>query len=556
MTRALTRGQIARAAGVVLIGFLASGILGLLRAAIFNALFGASAQLEAFYAAQRIPELLFTLVAGGALGSSFIPVFSKYLTDDRPEQAWRLASAVMTLSALAALIFGILLMLTAPWYMPLLYNRAVYLDVAIHMTQIMLLTTVIFSISGLLMGILNTHQNFLLPALAMSMNNIGLIIGGVIFAPLLSTAVGLFAYPPANPLAAYQFLPDLHALTVYLAPPNLNVYGLALGAVLGASLHLVIQVFGLPRIGARLRFLPDYQTEGVMQVLRLMLPRVIGLGVAQINFLVNTGFATSMGVGSLIALNTAWIVMFFVLGVIGQSIGTAVFPSLSALAAANDLAGYKDRLASAIRSVLFLAFPATLGLIILGQPIIAVLFQRGAFDAEATAGTAWALAFFAVGITGHALLEVLSRAFYALSDTMTPVLIGLASMLSNILLSVLFIQFVGDPASLARGPFAGLALANSLTTLLESAALWWILRRRIGSINDANVISGASRALIASVIMSLAVFGMMNALDLPALPLTVIGSVLGVGVFFGLAFALGLEEARTIPAIVLRRFRR
>ncbi|MCU0496094.1 MAG: murein biosynthesis integral membrane protein MurJ [Anaerolineae bacterium] len=556
MTRALTTGQIARAAGVVLIGFLASGILGLLRAAIFNALFGASAQLEAFYAAQRIPELLFTLVAGGALGSSFIPVFAKYLTDDRSDQAWRLASAVMTLSALAAFVFGVLLILAAPWYMPLLYNRALYLDLAIHMTQLMLLTTVIFSISGLLMGILNSHQNFLLPALAMSMNNIGLIIGGVIFAPLLSTAVGLFAYPAANPLIAYQFLPDLQGLTAYLAPPSLNVYGLALGALLGASLHLTIQLFGLPRIGARLRFLPDYQTEGVIQVLRLMLPRVIGLGVAQINFLVNTSFATSMGVGSLIALNTAWIVMFFVLGVIGQSIGTAVFPSLSALAAANDLPGYKDRLASAIRSVLFLAFPATLGLITLGQPIIAVLFQRGAFDAEATAGTAWALAFFALGITGHALLEVLSRAFYALSDTMTPVLIGLASMLSNIILSVLFIQFVGDPGSLSRGPFAGLALANSLTTLLESAALWWILRRRIGSINDVHVISGASRALIASLLMGLAVFGLVTFFDLPSLSLTVIGSVLGVGVFFGLAFALRLEEARTIPGVLLRRFRR
>lgn len=527
---ALSTRQVATAALIVLAGFLASGILGVVRTAAFTAIFGASAELEAFYAAQRIPELLFTLVAGGALGSSFIPVFSKYRASGNTAQSWQLASAVMTFSALAAAILGIVLALTAPLYMPILYNREAYLEIAIRMTQLMLITTVIFSISGLLMGILNAHQNFLLPSLALSMNNLGLIAGALIFAPLLSST-------QAEP----------------------NIYGLALGALLGAVLHLAIQLPGLRPINARLRFLLDFRIQGVRQVLTLMLPRVLGLGVTQINFLVSTAFATGvlMAEGSLTVLNTAWFLMFFALGIIAQSVGTAVFPSLAALAATNDIPGFKDRLAGALRSVLFLSFPASVGLIVLGRPVIAVLFERGAFTPEATAGTAWALSFYALGIAGFSLLEVLSRAFYALSDTRTPVLAGLAAMISNIALNVVFIQFIGIPGSLERGPFAGLALANALTTLLEGLALWWLLRRRLAGINDAYIVSGAARALIAALVMGGVVALTANVLsNSPDILIAVIGGGVGVVVFFGMALLLKIDEARTIPGVILRRFRR
>ena len=195
------------------------------------------------------------------------------------------------------------------------------------------------------------------------------------------------------------------------------------------------------------------------------------------------------------------------LGVIAQSVGTAVFPSLSALAAANDMAGFKDRLAGAMRGVLFLAFPAMVGLILLGSAGDRVLFQRGAWTAEDTAATAWALSFFALGIAGHCLLEVLSRAFYALSDTRTPVLVGVASMISNIILSLIFVHIIGNPASLSRGPFAGLALANSLTTLLEGLTLWLLLRRRIGDLNDRYILNGASRSLAAALGMGVVDLG-------------------------------------------------
>jgi putative peptidoglycan lipid II flippase len=535
-SRALSNRQIARAAGVVLVGFLASGVLGLVRTAIISATFGTSAALDAFLTAQRIPEALFVLVAGGALGSSFIPVFAQYLTTDDKEQAWRLASSVMTLSALAAAALGVLVVIAAPVIVPVLLTSGSPPEVqalTVELTRLMMLTPVIFSISGLLMGILNAHQIFLLPALAISMNSIGLIVGAVVIARLL---------PPGPDVAQSG---------------SANVYGLALGAVLSALLHLVVQLPGLRQIRPRLRFLADWRVPGTLKVLRLMGPRVLGLAVTQINFIVNASFASHMVAGSYTALTIAWTLMFFVLGVIAQSVGTAVFPSLSALAAEGDMVGFRERLAGAMRGVLFLALPATIGLMVLGGPVIALIFQRDEWTAESTAATNWALLFFALGIAGHSLLEVLSRAFYALSDTRTPVAIGLASMVSNIALSVVLIQIMGDPNSLARGPFAGLALANSATTLLEGVALWWLMRRRIGGVNDAYVIDGVWRVTLAALGMGAAVWLVTTLLqDAGTLMMVLVGMAVGGVTFLGLTLALRVDEARTLPRMILGRVRR
>jgi putative peptidoglycan lipid II flippase len=534
---ALTNRQILAAAGVVLLGFLASGVLGLVRTAVFSATFGASAELDAFYAAQRIPETLFTLVAGGALGSSFLPVFARFLSAEDRAGAWRLASAVMSVSALAAALLAILLALLAPVIVP----EALFpgrpddqQELATRLTQIMLATTVIFSISGLLMGLLNAHQLFALPALAMSFNNLGQIAGALILARAL---------PPASGIGQVG---------------DANIDGLAWGAVLGAALHLAVQIPGLRRImrdqRARLRVRFDLNTAGAREVLRLMGPRVLGLAVVQINFAVNIILASAMIEGSVSALNTAWFLMFFALGVIAQSMGTAVFPSLAALAAQNDMDGFRARLSGAMRGVLFLSFPAMMGLIALGGPLITLLFERGAWTDVHTRATHTALIAYAVGMAGHSLLEVLSRAFYALGDTWTPVRIGVAAMISNIALSVFFVQFVTDRESLESAPFVALALANSLTTLAESAALWWRMRRRINGVEDRAVIASAGRALIAAAVMGVLVGFSARALaDFGVVIVAVVGLLVGVGSFFGAALLLRIDEARAIPRLILGR---
>lgn len=539
--RALSNRQIARAALVVLAGFLASGLLGLARQAIISAVFGTSDASDAFNAAQRLPELIFNLVAGGALGSAFIPVFSRLLREEDDAGAWRLASAVMTLSALAAGLLALLVAAFAPWLVVVVLQPGRPPEVqalTMALVRVMMFTPVIFSVSGLLMGILQTYQRFLLPALAISMNNVGLIIGALILAYIVPPQPG----SPAQVGAA-------------------NVYGLAWGAVLSAALHLLVQLpalRGLWNSTARLRVLADWRAPGVREVLRLMGPRVLGLGVAQLNFIVNVNFASRMVTGSQTALSAAWNLMFFALGIIGQSVGTAIFPSLAALAAEGDLAGFKARLAAALRSVLFLALPATAALIILGQPLITLLFERREWTAESSAATAWALAFFALGIAGHAGLELLSRAFYALADTRTPVLVAVVSLLTNIVLSALFIQFIGQPGSLARGPFAGLALANSVTTLLEALALWWLLRRRIGDLNDRRVLdgilrtAGATAALIAALLAAQALL----AARLPTALYAIIASGIGGAAFLGASLMLRLDEPRAVLSAALSRLRR
>ncbi len=527
---ALNNAQLVRAALVVVVGFLASGAFGFVRVAIVSAQFGTSEALDAFYAAQRIPELVFTLVAGGALGSSFIPVYARRREQDSAA-AWAFASAVMTLSALAAGALGLLVALLAEpitAHVLLPSRDAETQALTANMMRLMMVTPFIFSISGLVMGILQSHGLFFLPSVAVSMNSLGIIIGALLIAPVL---------PPLDGVGQVG---------------SSNVYGLAYGAVLSAVLHLAVQVRGLVTLKARLRFLPDWRMEGVLTVLKLMLPRTLGLAVVQINFVVNIILASGMAAGSLTALNTAFLLLFFVLGVIGQSIGAAVFPTLAALRAAGDWAGFEARLMLAVRGVVFLALPASVFLVLLPEPLV-TLFERGAWSDESTRATAWALAFYATGIVGFALLEVLSRAFYALEDTWTPVLVGTGAMVSNILLSLLFVRVIGTPDDLTRGAFGGLALANALTTNVEAGVLAWLLRRRLGSFGGRTLWAGLARMVAAAAGMAGVLWLLAGALPLAGLALGVVaGSAAGLA-YLALGLLLRVPEARLLPQTVRAR---
>jgi putative peptidoglycan lipid II flippase len=531
--RILSGQEIGQAAGIVALAFVLSGVLGVIRQAIIGASFGASSgELDAFYAAYRIPELLFTLVAGGALGSAFIPIFARFLGQDDLEGAWRLASAVITLIALAAGALALVAGIFAPWITAnLLIPEAAPTQQALttELMRIMLVTVVIFAVSGLIMGILNANFHFVTPALAPSMNNLGLIIGALLLAP------------------------------------RFGVYGLAGGAVLGALLHAGIQLPALRHVEPRLRIMADLRIPGVVEVLKLMGPRVLGQGVVQINFLVNTVLASGMVPGSYAALTIAFQLMFTVLGVLGQSVGTAVFPSLVAFGVDSDMDGFRRTLAGALRSVLFTSLPASVGMIVLAVPIVATIYERGRWSPDDTIATAWALQFFALGLSAFAMQEVLARAFFALRDTTTPVVIAIGGMILNVILSLLLIRVVqgqyNPPGQAGQGPFGGLALANTLATMIESVVLWLLLRRRINGLEDRQVLSMAVRVLIAALAMGGIVLFAANVLSqnlnqqAPLLVL-IVGAIVGMLAFEGIAVALQVPEARTVPLALLRRFRR
>jgi len=382
---------------------------------------------------------------------------------------------------------------------------------------------VIFSISGLFMGLLNAHQHFLSPALAPSAYNLGLIFGALVLAR------------------------------------GGNVHGLAWGAVIGSALHLLVQVPALARIGFRWRLLPNWRVPGVGEVLRLMGPRVLGLGIVQVNFWVSTALASGMMAGSVAALNNAFILMFTVIGVLGQSVGTAVFPTLSTLSAQHNTDELRRTLARALSSVLFLSIPAGIGLAVISEPVVALVYQRGEWTATDTAGTAWALAFFSIGLAGHTVLEILVRAFYALHDTLTPVKVGTLTMLLNIALALVLIRVFGYPDStdFARGPIGGLALAMSIATAIESTVLWIILRGRIGGLDERRVLSGAARTLASAGAMALVAWAFLAALpDLHALVRAVGAAGAGAAAFWSAALLLGVDEAEAVPRMVLARLHR
>lgn len=461
--------RIARAAGVVMIGFLIANLTGLTRQMLVLAAFGTGTALDAYFAAARLPTLLFSLLAGGALASAFVPTFTALLTADDRSAAWRLASAVGNLVALGLTTLAAIIYLAAPWLVRNVvapgFDDPAQVALTVELLRVLLLSSIVFGVSGLLMGILNAHQHFVFPALAPAMRNLGEIAG------------------------------------VLFLVPALGVHGLAWGSVLGAALHLGIQLPGLR--GRRAVYHPalDLGSRPVRQVFRLMAPRLLSVGIVEINFLVNAIIASGLPTGSLTALTNAFTVMLMPQALIAQSTAIAALPTFSAQAARGAMDELRQTLARTLRGVLFLALPATLGLMLLRTPIVAMLFERGEFTRESTTLVAWALLWYAVGLPGHALLEVVVRAFFALKDTLRPVLVSLGAMGLNIVLSL---TLTSAFARWGWQPVGGLALANSLATALEAAALVFLIRRRLGGLAWYSIQRGAFAALGAASVLGLA----------------------------------------------------
>ena len=462
---AADKAQIARAAGLVMALFVVSRVLGLLREMVISYQFGTGGDLDAYLAAFRLPDILFQIVAGGALASAFIPTFSTLLARQDDRGAWRLASAIVNLVLILTSTFAILAALLAPWLVSTIIAPgfdAQRQALTVDLMRLMLITPVIFGVSGVFMGILNAQQHFLLPALAPILYNLGIILGAVILAP------------------------------------DMSVMGLAVGVVAGALGHLLIQIPGLVRHGLRYTPILGLHDPSVREVGRLMLPRVVGLAAVQINFLVNTILASGLVPGSLAAINFAWLLMLLPQGVFAQSIATAAFPTFSTQSAKGQIAEMRSTLAATLRAILYLALPAAVGLIVLRRPLVALIFQRGAFTETSTEMVAWALAFFALGLPAHAVVEVVVRAFYALHDTKTPVTVGIGAMVLNVILSLVFIVAF---EALGWLPLGGLALSNSLATTIEMAVLLGLIRQRLRGLEGKRMLASLARIALASLVM-------------------------------------------------------
>ncbi|MBI4301368.1 MAG: murein biosynthesis integral membrane protein MurJ [Chloroflexi bacterium] len=496
------------AALTVVAGFVASRFLGLVRNMVIGDAFGTSPELDAYFAAFRVPDLIFQLLAGATLGSAFIPTFARYLTKGDPQEAWRLASSVLNLILIFTLVVTLLALIVAPWLVPLTvpgFSTSLK-ELTVILTRIMLLSSIFFCVSGIITGILNARYHFFFPALAPVLYNLS-IIGGAVF----------------------------------LSGP-LGVRGLAVGVVVGSFLHLIIQVPGLSKVGMRYRLEARLSHPGVREVGRLMLPRVFGLAAMQTNFLVTTILASTLVSGSLAALSYAWALLMLPVGVFGMAVGTAVFPSLAEQAAAEHLDALKRTLVVTLRLVLFLTIPATVGLALMRNDLVALIFQRGLFAAESTKATSWALLFYSLGLSGYAAVEILSRGFYALHDTRTPVVFAIVGTGIHIVLGLILIRFLDQ---------GGLALSMSVATALEATALWWVLGRRLGGLEERQVVRSVVKTCIASAVMGAILVIFLIALNFRPWVVVMGGVGLGGMAFLAAAHVLSSEETGTL----LRRLR-
>lgn len=503
-----------------MVAFGLSNITGLVRQILVSRAFGTDEVLDAFNAASTYPDLLFSLVAGGALASAFVPTLTGLLTRGERQGGWQLSSAIINLVSAILSVTSLASMLLAPQIIhyvlaPEFPPHLVALSA--ELLRILLLAPTIFGISGLLMGILNAHQVFLWPALAPSMYWLGMIIGVLFFSPVI------------------------------------GIHGLAWGAVLGAALHLAIQLPVFWRLPNRRYWLTfGLQFPSVREVARLMGPRLIGVAVVQINFVVNTILATGQAEGSLTAIKYAWAIMTMPQVVIAQAIAIAALPTFSAQAARGAVMEMRASHAATLRGVITLALPAALGLILLRQPLITLLFQRGEFDVHSTRLVAWALLWYTAGLVSHSVVEIVSRAFYALHDTRTPVVIGAAAMSLNVVFSLGLAALFGR---IGWMPHGGLALANTLATTIEMIGLLYLMRRRLRGLDGPLILDGVLRAAFAGIFMSLGLWGWLTwTISQPAWLVGVGGVLLGGSLFGISAWLLRVPELHALWASLRGRF--
>lgn len=503
--------------------YILSSIINLARGIVILRAFGTGMENEAFWAANRVSETLFSLVAGGALASAFVPTFTAFLAKKQSDKAWKLASSIINLVLVLISILAILAAIFAPTIVryllaPGFVDDPEKFNLTVQLLRIILPSTVIFSISGLVMGILNAHQSFLFPALAPSMYSLGMIFG-----------------------------------VVFLSP-QMGIFGLAWGVVLGSLLHLLIQLPKLLRLGGKYSAIFGMDNPAVRQVGILMLPRLAGVAVVQINFWVNTNLASRYSEGSVTGLTYGFTLMLMPLMLIAQAIATASLPTFSAQAALGKLDEMRNSLSAAIRTVLLLSLPAAVGMILLRFPLIRLMYENGTtFTSQSTELVAWALLWYTIGLVGHSLVEIISRAFYAMQDTKTPVLVGVAVMSLNIILSLIL-----GPLFLKMGWLAigGLALANSIATGLESIILLIIMRKRLKGLEGAKIFQLSWKIVLAVSAMGVVIWWMVNNLRASDGLVLLISVVMGVVIYAVGLLVFKVGEFTALTRMVVGKFLR
>ena len=506
------KSRVLKAAGVVGTATLLSRILGFIRDAVIAWFFGAGFSSDAFIAAFRIPNLLRRLFAEGSLSSAFIPVFTEYIVQRGQPEAFHLARSAFRLLSVILLLVTTAGILLSPWIVKLMAPGFVgdKYSLTLNLTRLMLPYIFFVGLVALCMGILNVLNHFAAPALAPAFLNLAIIGSVLIIAPSLSV--------PA--------------------------VGLAVGVLIGGVLQLALQLPILIRKGFRFWEKAKFLHPGLKQVGTLIPPVMLGGAVYQINIVIGTILGSLLAEGSVTYLYFADRLVQFPLGVFAIAAATAVLPSLSRQAAADDIEALKYTFAHALKLVFFVSIPAMVGLIVLREPIVTLLFQRGQFDAHATRLTAQALLYYSLGLGAFSAVRIVAATFFAMQDTRTPVKMASLSILANTILGVLLMQ------PLDHG---GLALATSFASILNLGLLLQALKNKLGPLGWKGIIRSFGRTLVCSTVMGAAVWaGGLRIIPahnpaLPGLLVGVIGCItIGLCVYGGASFVLKSPELHVV----------
>lgn len=516
-SRAAPRGlsaagaHVARSAALVAVLFTTDKLLGVVREMAVGRAFGTSAVLDAYIAAFEVPEGLNVIVTGAALTTSLIPLLTSIVAREERESVWRLVSAVTNWVLIVVSGFSVIAALFAPSIIRVLApgfaGDEAQILLAARLMRLVLVQTIIFSVSTILTGALQAHRHFLLPALGPLLYTLGRIGGAVVLAP------------------------------------RMGIFGLAWGGLAGATAHLAIKLPWLVR--HRARWVPALFHPELPTLLRLMAPRMLGMGATYVNFVLPTTFGSLLAGGAIAAYEYGWKLMQLPETVLGTTMGIVVLPTLAAIAAEGDREGLRATFGWALRLVLALAIPAAAGLLLLGRPMTVFLFQGGAFGAEATERVVFALQFFALGLIGHAALEVTARLFYAQRDMWTPFWAALAGLATNATLAWLLLP------TLAHG---AIALGNSVGACLQVVLLLAVARVRLEGIEERALAATLLRTLVATAAMVAAIWGVrLVASDVRLVLQTGLELGAGVATYVGMAILLGNEEIVALPRLFLNR---
>jgi putative peptidoglycan lipid II flippase len=464
-----TAATLARAGLIVSSTYLVARILGYVRVLIIGTTFGAGPDLDAFFAAFRIPDLIYQLVAAGAVASALVPMIAGLLATGANARAWRIVSTVanlmlLALAALAAVAFVAaepIVRAITPGF------DAAELSHTVDLTRIMLAAPILLALGAVATSALNADRRFGASAVAPIIYNLA-IIGGALF-----------------------------------LSPSLGVAGLAIGVVVGAFGHLAIQLLPLFRAGYRYSPRIDLADEQARQALTLMGPRVLGLGVTQITFVVMTSLASNLGAGAISAYTIAYALLQIPLGVIGIPLGIVIFPSLSRELAVGRTGNYLELLTRSLRILIFVMLPITALGMVLRRQIVELLLGYGRFDEAAVRLTADTLLLFLLGLTAHSAIGVLARAFYARKDTRTPVAAAILAVATNTSLGILLVGPLGLPA-------LGLAIATA--AWIEALVLVWLLYRREPAFDVLGIVSVTLQSAVAAALAGGVAFGLVQLL--------------------------------------------